>query len=38
MRRQVGVTLLRMHKVFPTRRGKQMIAMSISDVTVAVLM
>ena len=31
-------TLLHMHKVFPARRGKQMIVMSISDVTVIVLM
>ena len=37
MHRQVGMTVLCMHKVFPTRRGKQMIMMSISDITVTVL-
>ena len=34
MHRQVSMTLLCMHKVFPTRKGEQMIVMSFSDVTV----
>ena len=37
MHKQVSMTLLLMHKVFPARRGKQMIMMSLSDVTVVVL-
>ena len=38
MHRWAGMTLLCMCKVFPAGRGKQMIMMSISDVTVIVLM
>ena len=38
MCRQVGMTLLCMHKVFPARKGEQMIVTSFSDVTVITLM
>ena len=38
MCRQVGMTLLCMHKVFLARRGKQMIVTSFSDVFVIMLM
>ena len=38
MHRQVGVTLLHMHKVFPARKGEQMIVTSFSDVTIITFM
>ena len=38
MCRQVSMTLLHMHKVFPVRRGKQMIVTSFSDLTNVMLM
>ena len=38
MHRWVGMTLLHMHKVFLARRGRQMILMSLGDITVMVFM
>ena len=37
MHRQVGMAVLHMCKVFPALRGKQMIMMSLGDVTTMVL-
>ena len=38
MHRQVGMTPLHMHKVFPTRKGEQMIITSFNDVTIISVM